>query len=76
MFLEIGKNQKEIMWLLMVTPRKSGSGELLEYLILLMIFFSQKIQEKVLGLEIQLILSILWLCHLKISVKLKNSQKV
>ena len=26
----------------MVTPRKSGSGELLEYLILLMIFFFSK----------------------------------
>ena len=32
-------------------------------------FFSQKIQHKVLGLEIQLILSIVWLWHLKISVK-------
>ena len=31
-------------------------------------FFSQNIQHKVLGLEIQLILSILWLWHLKISV--------
>ena len=32
-------------------------------------FFSQKIQHKVLRLEIQLILSILWLWHLEISVK-------
>ena len=30
-------------------------------------FFSQNIQHKALGLEIQLILSILWLWHLKIS---------
>ena len=62
----------------MVAPRKSGSGELLKYLILLMKFFSQKIQHKVLGLEIQLILSIVWLWHLKISVKSKkkNGQNV
>ena len=32
-------------------------------------FFSQKIQHKILRLEIQLILSILWLWHLEISVK-------
>ena len=35
-------------------------------------FFSQKIQHKVLSLEIQLILSILWLWHLKISAKSKK----
>ena len=42
-------------------------------------FFSQKIQHKVLSLEIQLILSILWLWHLKISgksIKQKRGQKV
>ena len=35
-------------------------------------FFSQNIQHKVLRLEIQLIISILWLWHLEISVKWKN----
>ena len=38
-------------------------------------FFPQKIQHKVLGLEIQLILSILWLWHLEISVKSKKWSK-
>ena len=38
-------------------------------------FFSQKIQHKGLGLEIQLILSILWLWRLKISVKSKKWSK-
>ena len=41
----------------------------------LMIFF-QKIQQKVLDMEIQLILSILWVWHLKIGPKSKNYQKV
>ena len=35
-------------------------------------FFPQNIQHKVLRLEIQLIISILWLWHLEISVKWKN----
>ena len=38
-------------------------------------FFFQKIQHKVLGPEIQLILSILWLWHLKISAKSKKMVK-
>ena len=41
----------------------------------LMIFF-QKIQQKVLDMEIQLILSILWVWDLKIGPKSKNYQKV
>ena len=41
----------------------------------LMIFF-QKIQQKVLDMEIQLILSILWVWDLKIGTKSKNYQKV
>ena len=39
------------------------------------VFFSQKIQHKVLSLEIQLILSILWLWDLKISAKSKKLSK-
>ena len=58
----------------MVAPRKSGSGNLLEYLILLMNFFPQEIQHKVLGLGIQLILSILCLWHRKISAKSKKKK--
>ena len=56
---EISKNGKEIIWLLMVSPRKPGSGELLEYL----------------SLEIQLIISVFWLWHLKISAKSEKWSK-
>ena len=38
-------------------------------------FFSQKIQHKVLSLEIQLISSMLWLWHLKLSAKSKKWSK-
>ena len=60
----------------MVAPIKLGSGELLQYLILLLIFFSEKIQHEVLIQDLQLILSILWLRHLKMSTKSKIGQKV
>ena len=43
----------------MVSPRKPGSGELLEYL----------------SLEIQLIISVFWLWHLKISAKSEKWSK-
>ena len=40
-------------------------------------FFYQKIQHRVLVMEVQFVLSILWLWQLKISVKSKkNGQKV
>ena len=51
----------------MATPRISESGELSEYLIfIIIIFFFQKIQHKILHLEIQFIFSILWVRHLRI----------
>ena len=70
-FPEIGKTQKETIWLLMATPiifRVWRASRKFHFLIK----FFQKIQHKVLGLEIQSILSILWVWHLKIGRKSKN----
>ena len=59
----------------MVTTRKSGCGKLLEHVNFLMIFFSQKIQYKILSLGIQLILFIFWLYQIKIRGKSKKQKK-
>ena len=68
--LENSKSREWITWLLMVTPRKSGSGSQTSIKFdFVNKFFSQEIHHKVLSLGIQLIFSILWLWHLKISGK-------
>ena len=70
-------NRKEIIWLLIATSiifRVWQAFWIFDFFN--DFFFLQKIQHKVLNLEIQLTFFILWVWHLKMGTKSKNYQKV
>ena len=70
-YSEVSGNRKEIMFLLMTSLiifRVSQDSWIFSFLIV----FFQKIQLEVVHLEIQLILSIVWVWHLKIGPKSKK----